>query len=245
MLNQPIINISGYRFVTLYNTRSLKPWLQEVCAQLQLKGSIVLAPEGINVMLAGTRSAIDQFNTTLHQDRRLAGMEFKESASTQQPFQKLLVKCKASLVPGAEDVRPDQGDVAASLSPAELKAWYEEQRDFIIIDTRNAYELEHGTFEGAVNLQLEQFAEFPEKLEAAFGDHKDKPIVLFCTGGIRCEKGAPKALKMGFKQVYQLDGGILNYFKHCGSAHYQGSCFVFDERVALNPELQPTDTTAV
>lgn len=236
--NDHFINISGYRFVTLYNTKTLQLDLKEHCSRLNLKGSIVLSIEGINIMLAGTEDAIQQFCTALNKDSRFQGMTFKHSASSAQPFEHLFVKCKKSLVPGMEMIRPDLGDSAENISPKQLKQWFESGKEFTLIDTRNNYELEHGTFEKALNLDLQQFAELPEKLALLDPALKSKPIVMFCTGGIRCEKGAPLAKLLGFEQVYQLEGGILKYFEDCGSSHYQGSCFVFDERVALTAELK-------
>jgi UPF0176 protein len=237
-LPQPVVNIAGYHFVTLYNTRSMQIELSEQCAALKLKGSIVLSQEGINLMLAGTEPSINRFCELLTARAKFKGMVFKRSFSERQPFKKLLVKIKAHLVPGMAEVRPDQGDVTPSLSPRLLKQWYQQGKDFVMIDTRNDYELTYGTFEQAVNLNLTQFGDLPEKLQAMDEAIKNKPVVMFCTGGIRCEKAAPMAKKLGFKEVYQLEGGILAYFQECGGDHYQGDCFVFDDRVALRSDLK-------
>ena len=240
MTAELVVNISSYHFVTLYNTRTMQIELQEFCAALKLKGSIMLSQEGINLMLAGTEANINQFCQALKANERFKDMAFKRSFSATQPFKKLLVKCKAHLVPGMAEIRPDRGDVAPNLAPKTLKQWYDEGKDFIIIDTRNDYELQHGTFNNALNLHIEQFGEVPAKLAALDEATKAKPVVLFCTGGIRCEKAAPMAKKLGFKDVYQLEGGILNYFEQCGNEHYHGTCFVFDERVALDNNLKNT-----
>ncbi len=239
MTQQPsVVNIAGYHFVTLYNTHSMQLELSELCAELTLKGSIVLSQEGINLMLAGSEASIDQFRKILTANTRFKDMTFKRSLSETLPFQKLLVKIKSHLVPGMPEIRPDRGDVAPNLSPLELKQWYDEGREFVIIDTRNDYEFDYGTFDHALNLKLNQFGELPEKLSMLDDSIKNKPVVMFCTGGIRCEKAAPMAQKLGFKNVYQLEGGILNYFERCGNSHYQGNCFVFDERRALDNSLK-------
>ncbi|MDF2868065.1 MAG: rhodanese-related sulfurtransferase, partial [Gammaproteobacteria bacterium] len=129
------------------------------------------------------------------------------------------------------------------LSPNEFKQWLDAKKDVMILDTRNAFEMEYGTFENAVNLNLEKFTQFPDAIERLDSSAKEKPVVMFCTGGIRCEKASAVMLNQGYKQVYQLEGGILNYFQQCGGAHYQGSCFVFDERVALDSNLMPVVKT--
>ncbi|MDF2529903.1 MAG: hypothetical protein K0Q57_783 [Gammaproteobacteria bacterium] len=233
-----IVNISTYKFVELSDIESLQADFKQKLLALGLKGTVVFSPEGTNIMLAGPREAIDAFGDYLRADARFADIKFKESLSETQPFKRLFVKLKKSLVPGADWVNPAKF-TAPALSPEELKQWLEEGRDFTLIDTRNDYEVQLGTFENAVEFKLETFNEFPEKIESAKLD-RDKPLVMFCTGGIRCEKASPVAVKAGFKEVYQLEGGILNYFERCGSAHYRGDCFVFDERVAVTPSLSPS-----
>ena len=139
----------------------------------------------------------------------------------------MMNKIKAALVPGNFDPLAHK---APSITPAELKRWYEMGTDFVIIDTRNDYELEAGKFENALDIHLHEFKEFPDKIAPLPDTVKQKPVVLYCTGGIRCEKAAPLAQLAGFKEVYQLEGGILDYFKECGRDFFEGDCFVFDER---------------
>lgn len=210
---------------------------REQCNALGLKGTVVFSVEGINVMLAGSKSAIDSWINWLKEFNAFSDIEFKLSESDTQPFGKMLVKIKKALVPG--DVDP-LVDAAPNIKPLDLKRWYEEHKDFIIIDTRNTYELERGKFKNAMDIHLETFSEFPEKVAALSAEIKEKPVVVYCTGGIRCEKAAPLALKAGFKEVYQLEGGILKYFEECGDAFYEGDCFVFDERTAVNEDLLPS-----
>lgn len=230
-----VINISGYKFVRIYDTKALRVALRERLGALGLKGSIVLSPEGMNVMLAGDRAQIDGFYALMQQDSRFADIVFKESPSDQQPFRRLTLKCKQHIVPAEYRVNPTErtGDYIA---PEMLKSWLDEGREVVLLDTRNDYEIEFGTFAGAKDFHLKQFSEFAQRAKAA-QELKDKTVVMFCTGGIRCEKASVLALDAGFKEVYQLDGGILKYFETCGDAHYEGDCFVFDERVAVTPAL--------
>ena len=230
-----VINISGYKFVRIYDTKALRVALRERLGALGLKGSIVLSPEGVNVMLAGDRDQIEGYYKLMQQDSRFADMVFKESPSQSQPFQRLTLKCKQHIVPADYQVDPAQR-TGEYIEPQTLKAWLDEGREVVLLDTRNDYEIEHGTFVGAKDFHLKQFSEFSHKAQQA-QEMKDKTVVMFCTGGIRCEKASVLALDAGFKEVYQLDGGILKYFETCGDAHYQGDCFVFDERVAVKPDL--------
>lgn len=151
----------------------------------------------------------------------------------------MLVKLKKEIIPmGRPDVSPVEmtGD---RIAPVELKKWLDENRDFLLLDTRNDYEVELGTFEKAQHLNLRHFRNFAQKLDLLPPEMKDKPVVMFCTGGIRCEKATAYALKSGFKEVYQLEGGILKYFEECRKDHYDGECFVFDHRRTVDSELKP------
>ncbi len=229
-----IINISGYRFVYLSHLENWQTLCRTICEDLQLKGTVVWSPEGINVMLAGTQAAIDTWINWLKTFIEFNDIEFKFSTSESQPFGKMLVKIRQELVRG--DVDPIQ-EPAPFIKPAELKRWYEQGKDFVIIDTRNDYELAIGQFKQAVDIHLHTFSEFSEKIAVIPDEIKQKPVVVYCTGGIRCEKAAPLALKAGFKEVYQLEGGILKYLEECGKAFYEGDCFVFDERNTIDETL--------
>lgn len=233
-----IANIAAYKFVAIDDTDGLRTSLRASCLRLALKGTILLAPEGINLFLAGPREAVSEFLAGLALDRRFAAIEPKWSWSDVVPFKRLRVKQKKEIV----TLRCDGIDPAVAPAPmltaVELKRWYDEGRDFVMLDTRNMWEFSAGTFDNALNPLLRSFSEFPLAIEA-LAEFKDQTVVTFCTGGIRCEKAAPLLLAHGFREVHQLQGGILKYFEECGGAHWQGNCVVFDERGALDPHLRP------
>lgn len=234
------LNASAYRFVELDGLPGLRAALRDRALAAELKGTILLAPEGINLFLAGTHEKLEAFLAHLLADPRFTGMPVKKSVSDHQPFNRMLVKVKREIVTmNRPEIRP-AGRPAPRLAPLELKKWLDEGREVLLLDARNQFEVELGTFEGAVSLGLESFSDFPQSAERL--DRKDKPIVTFCTGGIRCEKAAPWLIARGFREVYQLDGGILKYFEECGAAHFKGECFVFDKRVALDAGLKETGT---
>jgi UPF0176 protein len=233
-----IVNISGYKFIHLTRLLLLQADLKAVCGRLALKGTILLAEEGINIMLAGTSAAIEDFMAYLQQDTRFNDIQFKKSYSAQIPFGKLKVRIKKEIISiDLPEIDPTK-QTATYLSPTEFKQWLDQGKEMVILDTRNRYEVAYGTFEQAIDLNIDTFKQFPEAVKTLADDMKKKPVVTFCTGGIRCEKAGAALLKAGFEQVYQLEGGQLNYFEHCGAAHYQGDCFVFDERVVVNPQLE-------
>ncbi|MFQ5639773.1 MAG: rhodanese-like domain-containing protein [bacterium] len=240
--NQNICNIAAYKFVKLSNEtlNELQGALQNQCGERNLKGTILLSPEGVNLFLAGAEDAITRFRSFLTSFAVFSDLTFKVSFSKNNPFQKMRVKIKSQIIPmSVPDVHPAQSDTER-ISPKDLKKWLDESRDFTLLDTRNDYEVEFGTFKNARHLDIKTFRDFPKAIEGFGQDSETKPLVLFCTGGIRCEKAVPLMLKKGFKNVLQLDGGILKYFEEVGSEHYDGECFVFDERVALTSELQPS-----
>lgn len=239
-----VVNIAAYRFVALEELPALQAQLLAAAQQAELKGTVLIAPEGINLFLAGSEAGIAAFVAGLDTDARLAGLTLKRSLSAAQPFKKLLVKVKREIITLRQPQVNPALTPAPSVSPETLKGWLDQGHDdagrpLVLLDTRNTFEVEFGTFEGAVHPELAKFSEYPEKL-AALGGFEGATVVTFCTGGIRCEKAAPWMLQSGYENVVQLEGGILNYFERCGSAHYQGGCFVFDERVALDGDLQPS-----
>jgi UPF0176 protein len=233
------INLAGYKFVKLDELPDLRASLREHCRDLGLRGTLILSPEGINAFVAGPESAIGDFKALLRADGRFADLRFKESRSASQPFRRMLVKIKPEIitlrVPGLDPA----GRPAPALAPAQLKRWLDEGRDVLLLDTRNAFEFELGTFRNAMHLNLKSFGEFPQAAATLDPALKGKTIVTFCTGGIRCEKAAPLLIQKGFGDVYQLEGGILEYFEHCGAEHFDGRCFVFDERTSLDGGLRP------
>ena len=167
-------------------------------------------------------------------------MTFHESYSTYQPFKHMRVKIKKEIITLRQsNVDPIKEAATPPFSPADFKQWMDEKRDMTVLDTRNDYEFHFGTFENAEHLQIKDFGEFPEAVEQI---SRDKPVVMFCTGGIRCEKAAIVMQNAGYQNVYQLQGGILGYFKEVGGDHYTGECFVFDQRVAVDSELRATGT---
>lgn len=245
--NKNILNIAAYRFVTIDQLPERRAALTELCQNLGLKGSILLSREGINLFLAGTEDNINAFirylnENPLFQPLGMNSVPYKKSWSVSQPFKRMLVKLKQEIIPlGLPEIQPSQ-HTAPALPPELLKQWLDEGVDFTLLDTRNDYEIRLGTFEKATVLDLQHFRDFPSACLAQLPEEtKQKPLVMFCTGGIRCEKASVALEQQGYQQVYQLEGGILNYFERCGGAHYQGDCFVFDKRVALNPRLEETD----
>ncbi len=238
------VNIAAYKFVALEPSAlpSLRAEMKERALACDLKGTILLSHEGINLFLAGTPENIESYQAFLAAKPAFSGLVYKESLSDTQPFSRMLVRLKKEIISmGHAHVQPEK-HTAPHLSPEKLKEWYEQGHEMIVLDTRNDYEIELGTFKGAVDLKIDSFRDFPEAISSLPESAKDKPVVTFCTGGIRCEKAAEYMLQKGYKEVYQLDGGILNYFEKCGGAHYDGECFVFDKRVAVNSKLEETQT---
>ncbi len=236
-----IVNIAAYKFVELHDLQRLRDELKQVCKRGQLKGTILVTPEGINLFLAGTQPGIDAILACLRSKPEFADLEAKVSYSEVQPFNRMLVKLKREIIAfGVDGIAPQQR-TSPKLSATELKRWLDEGRPVHLLDTRNDYEVDLGTFDGAQRLDLKHFRDFPRVVaESVPEEVKKQPVVMFCTGGIRCEKAGPMMEQLGFEQVYQLDGGILKYFEECGGEHYHGGCFVFDSRVVLGPDLKPT-----
>jgi len=239
-----VLNISCYKFAPLPDAAQLRDQLAEQTQRLGLRGTILLAEEGINFFLAGPAEAVREVVNTLRQDPRLADLAPKESWADHHPFRKMLVKVKREIIRmNHPTIRPAEGR-APAVTPATVRRWLEQGHDdegraVVTLDTRNAFEVDHGTFEGAVDWRIGKFTEFPDALRAHKAELQDKTVVSFCTGGIRCEKAAILMREEGLPHVYQLEGGILKYFEETDGAHYQGSCFVFDEREALAPDLSP------
>lgn len=234
-----ILNIAGYKFLELNDLQALHDDMLKQGAELALKGTILLSHEGINLNLAGVGNSINQFRLFLKNDKRFSDMRFHETYSEQQPFRRFKIKLKKEIITLRQSNIYPTDIRAPHISPEEFKQWLDENRDMTILDTRNDYEIRFGTFKNAMNLKLSNFGEFPSATQTL---ERKKPIVMFCTGGIRCEKAALYLQDQGFAEVYQLDGGILNYFAKVGGAHYEGECFVFDERVAVNAQLDSTHT---
>jgi UPF0176 protein len=237
------INIAAYQFhpQPLDQLQSRRDALRSLCRTLELKGTILLSGEGINLFLAGSRVAVDEVLASIRTLPGMADLPVKESLTDYQPFHRMLVKIKHEIIPvGCSEVTP-QPDASPKIAPAQLKQWLDENRELALLDTRNDYEVGLGTFRGAIDLKLRNFRDFPAAAAALPDAIKKKPVVMFCTGGIRCEKIGPYMKGLGFEEIYQLEGGILKYFEDCQQHHYEGECFVFDQRVAVDPSLAPTD----
>lgn len=239
-MHDEILNIAGYKFAPLADTPSLQAFFLEQGLKLSLKGTILLSHEGININLAGLPADIQSFQALLKNDARFCEMRFHESYSDRVPFRYLKVKLKKEIITMHQPAVDVIAERAPDVSPHELKQWLDEKRDITLLDTRNDYEVRFGTFKDAVNLHIDDFGALPSSLDPI---DRNKPIVMFCTGGIRCEKAALYMRDQGYSQVYQLDGGILGYFKKIGGSHYDGECFVFDERISVNTHLECTGTS--
>ena len=237
-----ILNIAAYLFVSLDGLPELRTKMLDQCNERQLKGTILLTGEGINMFLAGKTEQLRGFLDWLRSDSRFKPLEAKESWSEDQPFKKMLIKLKNEIIRmNHPAIRPEEGR-ANFISPKKLREWLDRGTDdlgrpVVMVDTRNAFEVDYGTFENALHFNIEKFTEFPDAISARKEELADKTLVSFCTGGIRCEKSGLYMREIGMQHSYQLEGGILKYFEEVGSAHYQGSCFVFDTREALEPDL--------
>jgi UPF0176 protein len=245
MNTSSINNLAAYRFIDLTDLESLQGLLLSLCERHHLMGTILLSPEGINLILAGPIAETKAFMAELSENPlfcAFSNLHFKESISENIPFKRLRVRLKKEIITlKKDDIKPLEL-TGAPLSPEHLRQWLDEKKDFVLLDTRNDYEVEMGTFKNAITLPINTFSEFPSAIAGA-DLPKDKPIVMFCTGGVRCEKASSVMMKLGYDTVYQLDGGILDYFKECNDAHYEGNCFVFDERTAITPTLAETGMT--
>lgn len=241
------VNIAAYKFVTLDNLEDMRAQYQALCNELGLKGTVLLTPEGINMFVSGPREAIDRYLAWVRSDARLSDLEWKESLSNEQSHKRMLVKIKQEIITMRMPlIRPELGR-APAVTARTLKRWLDQGHDddgvpVVMMETRNAFEVDVGTFDNTLDYRIEKFSDFPEEVARHKDELQGKTVVTFCTGGIRCEKAAIHMQNVGYDNVYQLDGGILKYFEEVGGDHYTGDCFVFDYRTALNPKLEPTET---
>lgn len=241
-MSSELIHLSFYRFYRVGNDailRELRSQLRQTCGKLQLMGTILIASEGINAMMTGSRESIDAFKEYSKGALGLVDQDFKEAVVPVSSFTRMLIKIKREIISvGDDEIRPDE-KTARRISPAELKNWLDERREFLLLDTRNHYEVIVGTFKGAQELKLDCSRDFSTKASEHVDEWKNKPVVTFCTGGIRCEKASAALMKLGVEDVYQLDGGILRYFETVGGEHFEGNCFVFDWRLSVKSDLTP------
>ncbi|ROQ20594.1 UPF0176 protein [Marinimicrobium koreense] len=229
-----------YKFASLPDFQEISDPLRERCVALGLKGTLLLAHEGINGTVAGSREGIDGLLDYLRSDPRLADLEHKESPSDEQPFYRMKVKLKKEIVTmGVEGIDPRQS-VGTYVPPSDWNALISDP-EVLVIDTRNHYEYAIGSFERALDPQTETFREFPQYVQDNLDPSRYKKVAMFCTGGIRCEKATAYMKAQGFDEVYHLQGGILKYLEEVPEEEslWRGECFVFDNRVAVNHRLEP------
>jgi UPF0176 protein len=246
---QEILNIAAYKFVGIDDSAALREQLRARSHALALKGTILLAPEGINLFLAGEKDHVRSFLGELRADARFADLEAKESWSQAQPFRRMLVKLKREIIRMDHPAIQPAAGRAPGVDAPTLKRWLDQGHDdagkpVALLDTRNAFEVDHGSFDDAIDWRIGKFTEFPGALKQHAGELAGKTVVSFCTGGIRCEKAAILMREAGVADVLQLEGGILKYFEQVGGAHYHGECFVFDGRESLAPDLSARSNRA-
>lgn len=228
-----------YKFVRLEDFRQLREPLLSLMNEHDMRGTLLLAEEGINGTVSGSREAIDALMDWFHADSRFHGLEYKESTAQAHPFLRAKVKLKREIVTmGVPGVDP-QRTVGTYLSPREWDSVIADP-ETLVIDTRNQYEYEIGSFEGAVNPATESFREFPDYVREHLDPARHRKVAMFCTGGIRCEKATAWMKEQGFEEVYHLKGGILKYLEETPeeASRWRGECFVFDERVTVNHRLE-------
>lgn len=236
-----VLNVSAYLFTRIDDPHTLREVLYRRATHADVKGTILLAEEGINLFLAGAAEQLRRFIGELCQDPRLADLTTKESWSTTQPFARMRVKVKDEIIRmNRPTIRPDDAR-APAVAPETLRRWLDAGQDdagrpIVLLDTRNAFEVDYGAFAGAIDWRIERFSQFPGAAQIHRADLEGKTVVSYCTGGIRCEKAALHLREQGI-DAFQLDGGVLGYFDAVGGDHWLGECFVFDEREALTPAL--------
>ena len=229
-----------YKFVHLADYRDMRMPLLDFCQNQDARGSILLAEEGINATISASREAMDTILAYLRADERFADLETKESFADFQPFKRMKVRLKREIVHlGIPGIDPNK--IVGIYVPPQQWNDIIQDPDVILIDTRNDYEYTIGTFQGAINPDITSFADFPHYIAEHLDPTKHKKVAMFCTGGIRCEKATAYALEQGFEEVYHLQGGILKYLEEIDPAAstWEGECFVFDDRVAVDHHLQP------
>lgn len=249
-MSAPVSNVAAYLFVPLDDLEGLRTRILARARDARLRGTVLLAPEGINLFLAGPDEHLRAFMDHLRSERPFEALTGKWSVSERIPFRRLLVKVKREIIrmdqPG---IAPARGRAPAVL-PRTLAQWLDRGHDddgrpVVLLDTRNAFEVGFGTFEGAEHFGLTKFTELPQAIANERARFDGKTVVTFCTGGIRCEKAALYMQSIGMQNVLQLEGGILRYFEDTtptgtSAPHYRGTCFVFDEREALTADLEPS-----
>ena len=236
-----VLNLAAYHFVSIPSPEELRKSIRQRAGDLRIKGTVLISHEGINLFVAAPESAARQFFQWLQSLPGLQDLHAKESWTDYQPFRRMLVKLKKEIIAFGIDQIDPAHYTSSKITPEELRQWLRDGRPLQLLDVRNDYEVEVGTFQNAHPIEIDHFRKFPEAIDKLPQEWKEQPVVMFCTGGIRCEKAGPWMEQRGFRHVLQLDGGILNYFEKCGGEFYQGDCFVFDQRVAVRPDLTHSD----
>jgi len=234
-----IVVCAMYKFVTLDNYQALKAPLLDFMQSHDIRGTLLLANEGINGTVAGSRENIDALLAYLRSDPRLAEISYKESFTETMPFLRTRVKLKKEIVTmGVEGIDPKHV-VGTYVKPKDWNALISDP-EVLLIDTRNDYEVQVGTFKNAINPETESFREFPDYVKQHFDPAKHKKVAMYCTGGIRCEKSTAYMKEQGFEDVYHLEGGILKYLEDVPAEDtlWEGECYVFDERITVNHQLE-------
>jgi UPF0176 protein len=239
-----ILNLAAYRFVAIDDPAAVVAWIRAEAERHALLGTVLVAGEGINLFLAGEDAGIHAFLDTLRSDTRFFDIEIKLSRSETVPFARLKVKLKREIIAFRQDEASPLHERAPAVRPETLVRWLDQGHDdagrrVVLLDTRNREECDYGSFSDAITLPIDNFVDFPAAIEERIASWQDATVVPFCTGGIRCEKAALWMQQHGLPHVVQLEGGILGYFERVGGRHYDGRCFVFDERVALDASLRP------
>ena len=236
------LNVNGYAFFEVANPENLKESLLELATSYQVLGSILIATEGVNLSLAGAENEVESFCKRLHEICEIEPIAYKLSWTEKPPFKRFWIKVKKEIVTmGFPELALKES--APYVKPNELREWFKENKELFILDTRKEFEFQMGHFKGAKSLDSKFFRDFPERLKE-LNLKKDATIVTYCTGGIRCEKAAPYLRGLGYENVFQLEGGILRYFEECGGEFWEGQCFVFDHRAAIDPELNVVESIA-
>ncbi len=220
-----------YKFVEISDAEDFRERHLEFCKRLGIKGKVLVATEGINGSISGTKEQTEAYKKELTSDERFVDVEFKEESGIFHPFNKMVVKVKNEII--RLDKKLDMNNRGKYISPKEFLEVYEKGEDVLILDARNDYEYDVGRFKGAVKSEIESFREFPKFVKKLEGE-KDKKIVMYCTGGIRCEKASAYMIEQGFKDVSQLHGGVIKFCQELPNTVWEGSCFVFDDRLASN-----------
>ena len=238
-----MINTLYYKYTDIEDVQKTKEKQQDITEQLGLQGKILVSEEGINGNLTGTKDGVEKYQSWLTSQQQFKDIQFKDTETAKHNFTRMIVKIRDEIITTHND--PNKNLVkkrAPHLEPQKLKELIEKKEDLVIVDARNNYEYKEGRFKDAVHLNIDKFSEWFEEAQK-LEEHKDKTIVTYCTGGIRCEKASAHLKQNGFENVYQLHGGILRYGQELGNTYWEGNCFVFDKRhsIPIHPKKQGND----